>query len=283
MSLEDRHVTPTPEGVSLDSVLAGLGSRLAAYALDFLIGAAAFGVILLVVSVTLLRGGDTGELVGAGILALAFLLCFIGYFVACEMLWSGRSVGKRAAGTRVVRTGGTPVGFWSSLLRNVARLVDMIPFPWYLVGSVLVLSTTRNQRLGDLLGDTVVIRVRRAATQLQSGTSFNDPALWSPVPAVVGPSHAGPWPPTPWQAGYGTYAPTLPPVLAHWDVSAVSDRDLVLVHLFLTNRQGYTPEARSRLALQLADRLWPLVAGPMDPPPPEQFLEAVALVKSVRG
>ena len=34
MALEDRHVTATPEGVSLDVVLAGLGSRLTAYPLD---------------------------------------------------------------------------------------------------------------------------------------------------------------------------------------------------------------------------------------------------------
>jgi hypothetical protein len=66
-------------------------------------------------------------------------------------------------------------------------------------------------------------------------------------------------------------------------VSAVSDQELALVRTFVANRWGYTPEARGTLALQLADRLWPLVAGPTAPPHPEQFLEAVLLVKSVRG
>ena len=272
MTLEDRYVTPTPEGVSLDTVLAGLGSRFAAFSLDFLLQVAFFIIVVIVVVVALHGGGETSSLVAGGILSLVALLDFIGYFIICEMLWSGRSVGKRAAGTRVVRIGGAPVGFWSSLLRNVTRLIDMLPGTFYLVGSVLILATPRNQRLGDLLGNTIVIRERQAAMVLQHGTSFNEPGLWG-VPAASGPFMAP-----------GPFAvPALPPELAHWDVSAVSDQELALVRTFLANRFGYTADARGRLALQLADRLWPLVSGPVAPPHPEQFLEAVLLVKSVRG
>ncbi|HTT86090.1 MAG TPA: RDD family protein [Acidimicrobiales bacterium] len=273
MSLEDRYVLTTPEGVSLDAVLAGLGSRLAAFSLDFLIQSAFFVVVAIAVAEILSGGGETSALVAAGVLSLVALLDFIGYFVVCEMLWSGRSVGKRAAGTRVVRVGGAPIGFWSSLLRNVTRLVDMFPAPLYLVGSVLVLATPRNQRLGDLLGGTVVIRDRQAATALQRGMPFDDPRHWA-APYATAPYATAP---------YGTgVAGALPPELAHWDVSAVGEHDLALVRTFLANRSGYTPQARQRLALQLADRLWPLVAGPVTAPHPEQFLEAVTLVKSVR-
>lgn len=271
MTLEDRHVTPTPEGVSLDAVLAGLGSRIAAFLLDFLLQVVFFVVVLIPVQLTLSRGGETSRLVAIGILSLVALLDFIGYFILCEMLWSGRSVGKRAAGTRVVRLSGGPVGFWSSLLRNIARLVDMMPSIFYLVGSVLILATSKNQRLGDLLGNTIVIRERQAAMVQQRGLPFAEPGMWT---APGGPA-------SPWSPGYG--APALPPELAHWDVSAVSDQELALVRTFVANRWGYTPEARGTLALQLADRLWPLVAGPTAPPHPEQFLEAVLLVKSVRG
>ncbi|HXQ76443.1 MAG TPA: RDD family protein [Acidimicrobiales bacterium] len=272
MTLEDRYVTPTPEGVSLDTVLAGLGSRFAAFALDFLLQVVLFAVIAVVVVIAFHRGGETSGLIATGILALVFLLDFIGYFIICEMLWSGRSVGKRAAGTRVVRVGGAPVGFWSSLLRNITRLIDMLPAPFYLVGSVLILSTSKNQRLGDLLGNTVVIRERQAAMTLQRGTSFSEPGQWM-APGAFAP---------PWAPGYAG-SPALPPELAHWDVSAVNDGELTLVRTFLANRWGYTPEARGALALQLADRLWPLVAGPVTAPHPEQFLEAILLVKSVRG
>jgi uncharacterized RDD family membrane protein YckC len=272
MTLEDRYVTPTPEGVSLDSVLAGLGSRFAAFCLDFLLQVVFLIIAYVVVYFTFRGGGETSSLLATGILAIVSLLDFFGYFVVCEMLWSGRSVGKRAAGIRVVRVGGAPVGFWSSLLRNVMRLIDAQPSAFYLVGSVLILATPKNQRLGDLLGNTVVIRERQASMALQRGTAFDDPRQWMAPVAVT--AFAGP-------GGYG--AGSLPPELANWDVSAVTDQELLLVRTFLGNRGGYTPEARAHLALQLADRLWPLVAGPVTPPHPEHFLEAVMLVKSVRG
>jgi uncharacterized RDD family membrane protein YckC len=271
VTLEDRYVTPTPEGVSLDVVLAGLGSRLAAYSLDFLIQVVFFFVVRYVVDVVAGGGGETSGLIANGIIVLVGLLDFIGYFIVCEMLWSGRTVGKRAAGTRVVQANGSAVGFWSSFLRNITRLVDSQPSPLYLVGSVMILATSKNQRLGDLLGSTVVIRDRQAQMALQRGMSFTDPGQWT-APAGLTPG---------WAPGYG--GPALPPELAHWDVSAVTDQELALVRTFLANRWGYTPEARGKLALQLADRLWPLVAGPVTPPHPEHFLEAVVLVKSVRG
>lgn len=271
MSLEDRHVTPTPEGISLDLVLAGLGSRFAAYALDALIQVVTFTLVAIIV-VNTTNGGQTGSLVRAGSLSAAVLVVFFGYFVLLDMLWSGRSVGKRAAGIRVVRPDATSIGFWSSLLRNIARLVDMLPFPFYVVGSILILATPKNQRLGDFLGGTLVIRERQAATALRSGTPFTDPSNW--VLPAGGPGLA-----------WGTPAAggMLPTELAHWDVSAVPDTELTLVRRFLANRHGYTPDARHRLAMQLAARVWPLVSGPVDPPPPEAFLEAVLLVKSARG
>jgi len=270
VTLDDRYLIPTPEGISLDLVLAGLGSRIAAFLLDLVLQVAFFVLVVAVVVGTLNGGGQTSELVAGGILSATALLDFIGYFVLCEMLWSGRSVGKKAAGLRVVRTEGTSVGFWSSLLRNVTRLVDMMPGFMYLVGSVLVLVTPKNQRLGDILGGTMVIRERQAAFALQSDTPFDDPRRWV-VPGTVGPT----W-----------YAPAslgLPPQLANWDVSAVPEQELVLIRRFLAHRDGYQAQARWRLAVELAGRVWPFVSGPQAPPPPEELLESVVLVKSARG
>ncbi len=270
MTFEDRHATPTPEGISLDFVLAGLGSRFAAFALDFVLQVIFIIAVVIFFAKTLDNGGETSQLVAAGLGSALALIDFIGYFIICEMLWSGSSVGKSAAGIRVVRTNGTSVGFWSSLLRNVMRFIDMLPGVFYLVGSVLILATSKNQRLGDLLGNTVVIRERRAAISIQHGRPFDDPSQWMAPPGAMG-----------WAPGAPTVA--LPPELAHWDVTAVNDQELMLVSRFLQNRWGYTPVARHQLALQLADRLWPLVVGPVVAPPPEQFLEAVLLVKSARG
>jgi len=270
VSLEDRCVIPTPEGVTLDLVLAGLGSRIAAFLLDALIQVALFIIVFAAVG-SVAGGGQTGDLVAAGVISATALVDFIGYFVLCEMLWSGRSVGKRAAGLRVVRTDGLPIGFWSSLLRNLTRLVDMMPGVVYLVGSVLVLVTPRNQRLGDLLGGTLVIRERQAAFALQRGSTFDDPGQWALPAGAAAPG---------WAPGWGSAS--LPWQLANWDVSAVPEQELVLVGRFVANRQGYTPEARLRLAMELAGRVWPFVSGPVTPPPPEELLESVLMVKSMR-
>jgi uncharacterized RDD family membrane protein YckC len=273
VDLEDRYVSATPEGVSLSVVLAGLGSRFVAYLIDFLIQAAVFVAFILVLGLAVSGSGETSGLVATGATSLFAFIDFFGYFVVCDMFFSGRSIGKRATGLRVVRADGGPVGFWGSALRNILRLVDMIPFPLYLVGSVLILSTTRNQRLGDLGGGSVVIRERTAVDKILAGRAWSDTTQWiSPVGGGTG------WVPVS-PAGPGV----LPPELAHWDVSAVRPADIMVAGMFLSNRFGYTPEARHRLAVELANGIWPAVAGAPPTMAPEQFLEAVVLVKSVRG
>jgi hypothetical protein len=75
----------------------------------------------------------------------------------------------------------------------------------------------------------------------------------------------------------------LPPELASWDVTAVTQADLVAVHAYLARRSQFDPAARRGLAEDLASRLYPRVAGLTAPMDPERFLEAVALVKGARG
>lgn len=273
MDLEDRYVSATPEGVSLSVVLAGLGSRFVAYLIDFLIQIVVFIAFVLIVRTADSGGGETSKLVISGAVALFAFLDFFGYFVVCEMLMSGRSIGKRANGLRVVRADGGPVGFWASAVRNAMRLIDMLPYPACLVGSVMILATTRNQRLGDLAGGTVVIRERTAADKILGTRAWDDASQWSSPPG----GGTGWVPRSP--AGPGA----LPPELVHWDVSAVRPADMMVAGMFLSNRSGYTSEARWKLAVELANGIWPMVAGAPSDLGPEQFLEAVFLVKSVRG
>ena len=168
MEYEDRHVTATPEGIRLDVVLAGLGSRFAAYAIDFVIQLVALFCFFQVLNYLAGPNPDeTSSLLADGAAALFVLVDFMGYFVIAEMLSHGRSPGKQLAGLRVVLVGGQPVGFLGSLLRNVLRIVDFLPIV-NVLGSVLILSTSRNQRLGDLAAGTVVIRERLAAERAVS-------------------------------------------------------------------------------------------------------------------
>jgi uncharacterized RDD family membrane protein YckC len=269
---EDRHVTATPEGIRLDVVLAGLGSRFVAYAFDLIVQLIVFYVFYRVLTYAVGSHPDeAAQLVADGAIAAFALVDFVLCFVVFDMLFNGRSPGKRLAGLRVVRAGGHPVGFVASLLRNLLRIVDFLP-ALYLVGSVLILATTRNQRLGDLAASTIVIRDRVASETTVSAS------VWASGAGFAAPAGNTAY----WAAGHpgGTW---LPPELMYWDVSAVPPEELALARAFVANRDGYTPEARQRLSQQLAGRLWPFVAGPTVPPHPEAFLEMVLQVKAARG
>jgi uncharacterized RDD family membrane protein YckC len=245
---EDRISVATPEGVTLEVTLAGVGSRFVAGVIDQLLRWSvllALGILL-----AILEGGFGNGFSGAGVVAVivgAFLVQF-GYDVLFETLASGRTPGKRWTGLRVVKKGGTPVGFLASALRNILRIVDSLP-GFYLVGILSVMFTANNQRLGDLAAGTIVVRERRQSTAL---------------PAAVAAAEA--------PADSGLY-----------DVSAVSAEELATVRRFLDRRPTLTPEARDRLARDMATRLGPKVVGPPRQWEPEAFLEYLVAAKAARG
>lgn len=83
------------------------------------------------------------------------------YSTAAEMLW-GRTPGKAILKMRVRDADGGRPAKWQILVRNLVRFVDFYPFAigsvqiWYLVAAAFAIGTARTQRLGDLLGRTVV-------------------------------------------------------------------------------------------------------------------------------
>jgi uncharacterized RDD family membrane protein YckC len=249
VTYEDRISIPTPEGVELELVLAGLGSRLVAALVDFAIqGAVLFALVLLGAGAGL--AGDAGSGIFQMLLVVAMFLTLFGYHVIFETLASGRTPGKRWAGLRVVRQGGEPPGFLAAAIRNLLRLVDMIP-GFYAVGALAILLTGRNQRLGDLAAGTLVVRERR-------------PASPQPVLPVT-----GDW------AATDRYAA--------WDVSGITQSEVATVRRFLERRPGLDPAARLRLARELTSRLRPRVPGAPDWSSDEEFLEALAATKAARS
>ena len=271
---EDRISIATPEGVDLDLTLAGIGSRFVAALIDGLFQGAVL-VALAILAGVVSGGGEGFEELGEGLAAgialalliVGFFLVFVGYPVAFETWASGRTPGKRWTGLRVVRAGGAPVGFVPSAVRNLLRLVDFLPSA-YGVGIVTMLANGRNQRLGDLAAGTLVVRERRGQAG-DSGQGVDGPRLG----LQAGPSTAEPAP---------AWGPVPPEWLA-WDLSAVSAEDLGTVRRFLERRPYLTPEARARLALELATRLRAKVTGPPEDLHPEVFLADLAAAKSARG
>ncbi|MDQ1397616.1 MAG: hypothetical protein QOG64_2875, partial [Acidimicrobiaceae bacterium] len=99
MDYEDRISIATPEGVAVDLVLAGVGSRFSAAILDTAIQFIA--VIILGVAAGQLRNA-----IARIVATVAVFLVFLAYDVVFETWNGGRTPGKMVAGLRVVRVNG---------------------------------------------------------------------------------------------------------------------------------------------------------------------------------
>jgi uncharacterized RDD family membrane protein YckC len=101
----------------------------------------------------------------AGIVAtLAFFSLWFNYFAFCEWRW-GQTIGKNATGIEVRSIEGADrLNYFQASTRNLLRLVDFL-----VVGELLIATTKRKQRLGDLAAKTVVLR--RAPRAIQGQTA----------------------------------------------------------------------------------------------------------------
>jgi uncharacterized RDD family membrane protein YckC len=243
VELDDRITIATPEGVDLELTLAGVGSRFVSALLDLLLQIALLvGVTGLGVAVSAFGSGF-----GYALVLVASFLVFAAYDVLFEVFASGRTPGKRLNGLRVVRLDGSPVTFFTSAIRNVLRLVDLLP-GMYLVGIVSILVTRRNQRLGDVAAGTLVVRERTEHPSLRE-----------------------------------LHAPQTVPSTNAWDATGVTADELATVRSFLARRSELTWEARHRLAADLAGALRSKVVGAPENLGSEAFLEKLAAARLPRG
>jgi uncharacterized RDD family membrane protein YckC len=247
---EDRVTIQTPEGVDLQLTLAGVGSRFVAAITDFLIqNALVIAAALALLGGSALTGDDVATGLGAALFFIVLFLVIFGYDILFEVFASGRTPGKRATGIRVVRSGGEPVGFLTSAVRNVLRLVDFLPF-MYAVGIVAILVTRRNQRLGDIAAGTLVVRERLGARRRRTAPR----PIERPVSEASG-----------------------------WDVGGVTGEEVAAVRSFLERRWELEADPRADVARALAEKLRPKVSGAAAGLGDEEFLEALAATKARRG
>lgn len=146
--LDTRLALATPEGVDLTLVPAGAMVRASAFAIDLLIRG---GLLFLLATVL----GLLGRL-GNGLFLLLLFLVEWFYPVLFELLNRGATPGKKAMGICVVESDGRPVGFSASVIRNLLRTADFLPF-LFGFGILFMLFHPRFQRLGDLAAGTLVV------------------------------------------------------------------------------------------------------------------------------
>ena len=146
--LDTRYQVETPEGIDLPLRPAGLMVRALAFAIDLGLRGLIVGLLFIVLAFL-------GKL-GAGLGSILLFVVSWWYMVLFEVLNQGRSPGKQWMGLRVVQDDGTPIGWSASLLRNLLRFVDMLPFGYFL-GAISCLQHPTFKRLGDLAAGTLVI------------------------------------------------------------------------------------------------------------------------------
>lgn len=231
----------TPEAVALEFSTANVGSRILAFVMDMAIVTVVSFLGLLPL---ILTDATLPEWLVVSILVILLPAWYFGYFTVSETLWRGRTVGKAALGLRVVTKEGGPVRFRHAAVRTLLGLVDFgIGSGFFAI--LFILLTRDNQRLGDLLAGTLVLR-ERSGLPAPAPVSFDDPP------------------------GLESFAATL-------DVSGLTTEQYQAVRAFLLRTRSLPPQPRASLALQLAS---PLAERLRPPPPagvpPELYLRCVA-------
>jgi uncharacterized RDD family membrane protein YckC len=127
----------------------GVGRRAVAIIIDMIV----LGIIGWVLAMAL--GGATSDGFNlSGAPALIWFLVALAYYVVMEVQMGG-TLGKLALGLKVVKEGGEKVDWQASIIRNILRIVDGIFF--YLVGAIVVWTSKKKQRLGDMVAHTLVV------------------------------------------------------------------------------------------------------------------------------
>jgi len=139
--------------------LASEGDRIVAVVIDTIL---IFVVSLFIVVPLLLLGRFIGfvgsfAFVFFGPVTLLSWLLWLLYFTYFEST-SGQTLGKQVMNIRVVdETTMQHLDFSRSLVRNILRIIDWLPF-LYLIGFILVATNSKKQRIGDMAARSIVVK-----------------------------------------------------------------------------------------------------------------------------
>lgn len=234
------------EAVALEIPPAHAGARLGGFLLDALIQ-----IILLVGALYTAIKYVYQHYVDQSLTQAMVISIIVGIFVVWPVAWEtltqGRSIGKMAAGTRVVREDYGPITVRHTVTRHLIGWVEV----WMTSGTVAgftILANKRGKRLGDFLAGTQVVS-ERIPLKLQ-------PPLSMPAPL-------GRW-------------------AAKADITSPSPALATTARQFLLRRNDLSPRARAKLATDIASRFRRHVSPPPPRCHPEDFIQAVLAERRTR-
>jgi len=127
--------------------------------------------VILIFGCMLLMGliGAAG-IVDSNLLVLCISPFYLFYTLLMESFLDGRTLGKMAMGIKVLKLTGREASFQDYFIRWVFRLVDIL-FSFGSLASIMISSSKRGQRLGDMLANTVVVRTKEDKSILLNNLS----------------------------------------------------------------------------------------------------------------
>ncbi|MEN0003813.1 MAG: RDD family protein [Bacteroidota bacterium] len=213
----------TTQHVTIEYELASLRDRILAYLIDAVIIVVLYFVVILG-ALQLFAGAVTdGSSMSLYIVyALSPLLLFLFYHLLSEILADGQSWGKKAMSLKVVRLDGKEPGLTDYLLRAVFHIIDSV-FSLGIIGAMLISSSAKNQRLGDLTANTAVIRLKNTQQfRLEDILKINSIEDYEPK---------------------------------YLEVTQLSEQDMLLIKSVLGRHQRYRNEAHRQAIKELAEHL----------------------------
>jgi uncharacterized RDD family membrane protein YckC len=235
----------TGEAVVLELRPASFAARALGLLLDMALSIILLVVILIGVAAA---GEDLDEAALRALVLASVVFCLVIVPVAVETLSRGLSLGKLAAGLRVVRDDGGAIRFRHALIRGLAGFLE-IYLTFGGLAIAVALFNDRSRRLGDLLAGTYAIRSRVPVEA---------------SPPVLVPPHLRSW-------------------AAAADIGRIPDATARRASHFIRQAGRMSPLSRAGMAESIATELAAYVAPP--PPPgtsPGDYLAAVVAERRSR-
>jgi uncharacterized RDD family membrane protein YckC len=230
----------TTQNVVIEYELAGLRDRMLAMLLDLMI--TVFGTFMLLV-VLAIFDFDFEPLGFGGYWMYLWFFAFMGYHICFELMNAGRSLGKSALGIRVVRLDGKDPRWSDIFLRAFLYFADLIGTVG-LAAVLLIKTTPKAQRLGDIAAHTTVVKTLSALGRFTLHDILNISTLES-------------------------YQPQYP------QVRQLTDQDMIIIKRVLARYMQYPNDAHRNAIAVLAERLATLLDINMPKGQDQDFLRTL--------
>ena len=155
----------TTQNVQINFTAAGVGERISAYMLDLLIkiayGIVIYGIFFYLLGINKFLDSADQWSIMAVILLFAFPIIF--YSIISESMLEGQTIGKKLLKIKVVKIDGYQATFADYIIRWFMRIIDITLFNG-IIALIVVSSSKKGQRLGDIVAGTSVISLKNNVT-----------------------------------------------------------------------------------------------------------------------